>query len=97
MQHRLGDFGPPSRLDIPRMEASGHVAVYLPDGGGYAEYAIAPARFTFPLRTPSGEIDLRTAGGSALVLPTAYGVLDGTARLRPGDSVLIHAAAGGSS
>jgi NADPH2:quinone reductase len=111
VQHRLGDFGPPSPLDIPGMEASGHVAaigkdvsalavgdpvaVYLPDGGGYAEYAVAPARFTFPLRTPSGEIDLRTAGGSALVLPTAYGVLAGAARLRPGDSVLIHAAAGG--
>lgn len=111
VQHRLGDFGPPDTLDIPGMEASGHVAaigegvsglaigdpvpVYLPDGGGYAEYAGAPARFTFPLRTPRGEIDLRTAGGAALVLPTAYGVLAGAARLRPGDSVLIHAAAGG--
>ncbi|MFI6624961.1 zinc-binding alcohol dehydrogenase family protein [Streptomyces sp. NPDC050528] len=111
VQHRLGDFGPPSPLDIPGMEASGQVAalgedvsglavgdpvaVYLPDGGGYAEYAVAPARFTFPLRTPSGEIGLRTAGGSALVLPTAYGVLAAAARLRAGDSVLIHAAAGG--
>ncbi|MFF1701465.1 alcohol dehydrogenase catalytic domain-containing protein [Streptomyces sp. NPDC058252] len=57
VQHRLGDFGPPDPLDIPGMEASGHiaalgenvsglavgdpVAVYLPDGGGYAEYAVA--------------------------------------------------------
>ncbi|MCZ4101242.1 MULTISPECIES: hypothetical protein [unclassified Streptomyces] len=52
------------------MEASGHiaavgagvtglavgdpVAVYLPEGGGYAEYAVAPARFAFPLSTPAG-------------------------------------------
>lgn len=111
VQHRLGDFGPPDPLDIPGMEASGQivalgedvsgltigdpVAVYLPDGGGYAEYAVAPARFTFPLHTPLGEIDLPTAGGAALVLSTAYGVLAGAARIRPGDSVLIHAAAGG--
>lgn len=111
VQHRLGDFGPPSPFDIPGMEASGHiaalgagvtglavgdpVAVYLPDGGGYAEYVVAPARFAFPLSTHAGEIDLKTAGGAALVLPTAYGILAEAARLRAGDSVLVHAAAGG--
>jgi NADPH:quinone reductase len=111
VQHRLGDFGPPSPLDIPGMEVSGsidalgegvtgiavgdQVTAYLTDGGGYAEYAVAPARFTFPLRTPRGEVDLRSAGGAALVLPTAYGILAETVRIRPGDTVLIHAAAGG--
>ncbi|WP_326825863.1 quinone oxidoreductase family protein [Streptosporangium sp. NBC_01756] len=111
VQHRLGDFGPPDLLDIPGMEVSGHVAAlgegvsgfvvgdpvaaYLPDGGGYAEFAVAPAHFVFSLRTPMGEIDLRTAGGAALVLPTAYGILAEAVRLRPGDTVLIHAAAGG--
>ena len=42
-----------------------------------------------------GGLDLRTAGGAALVLTTAYGVLVGAARVGPGDTVLVHAAAGG--
>ncbi|BAC71603.1 quinone oxidoreductase [Streptomyces avermitilis] len=67
------------------------VAAYLPDGGGYAEYVVAPAAFVFPL----GGLDLRTGGGAALVLTTAYGVLAGAARIAPGETVLIHAAAGG--
>jgi NADPH2:quinone reductase len=70
------------------------VAAYLPSGG-YAEYAVAAAASVFPLRTASGEIDLRMAGGAGLVLPTAYGLLAEASRLRSGDTVLIHAAAGG--
>lgn len=61
------------------------VAAYLSDGGGYAEYAVVPAAFAFPL---PDALDLRTGGGAALVLA-------GAARLAPGDTVLIHAAAGG--
>jgi NADPH2:quinone reductase len=111
IQHRLGDFGPPDGVVVPGMEAAGRitalgagvdglalgdpVAVYLAGGGGYAQYAVAPARFAFPLRTPAGEIGVRAAGGAALVLPTAYGILAGAARIRLGDTVLIHAAAGG--
>ncbi|MEU6854577.1 zinc-binding dehydrogenase [Actinacidiphila alni] len=107
VQHRLGDFGPPDGITVPGTEVSGeiaalgddvaglalgdHVAAYLPDGGGYAEYAVAPADFAFPL----DGISLRDGGGAALVLTTAYGVLAGAARLTAGDSVLIHAAAGG--
>lgn len=110
LQHVLGDFGPPRGargVDVPGLEVSGEVAAlgpgvsglavgdpiaaYLPDGGGYAEYAVAPAEFAFPL----DGISLRDAGGAALVLTTAYGVLVGAARLRAGDTVLIHAAAGG--
>ena len=142
IQHRLGDFGEPDGETVTGLEASGRVAAlgegvtgisvgdpvtaYLPDGGGYAEYAVAPATFTFPLagasafspaggsalqlpgdravplaggvdgrdRRPAG-LDLRTAGGAALVLTTAYGVLVGAARIAPGDTVLVHAAAGG--
>jgi NADPH2:quinone reductase len=107
VQHRLGDFGPPDGVAVPGMEVSGEVtalgpgilglapgdpvAAYLPNGGGYAEYAVAPAEFTFPL----DGISVRDGGGAALVLTTAYGVLAGAARLAPGDTVLIHAAAGG--
>jgi len=107
VQHRLGDFGPPDGVAVPGLEVSGEVAAlgpgilglapgdpvaaYLPNGGGYAEYAVAPAEFTYPL----DGISVRDGGGAALVLTTAYGVLAGAARLAPGDTVLIHAAAGG--
>lgn len=107
VQHRLGDFGPAQGITVPGLEVSGEitvlgpgvtglavgdpVAAYLPEGGGYAEYAVAPADFAFPL----DGISLRDGGGAGLVLTTAYGVLAGAARLTAGDSVLIHAAAGG--
>jgi NADPH2:quinone reductase len=110
VQHRLGDFGAPQGPDgiaVPGLEVSGEVAelgpgvtglalgdpvaAYLPDGGGYAEYAVAPADLAFPL----DGISLRDGGGAALVLTTAYGVLAGAGRLAAGDTVLIHAAAGG--
>ncbi|MFE8015804.1 zinc-binding alcohol dehydrogenase family protein [Streptomyces antibioticus] len=109
VQHRLGDFGAPEGETVTGLEASGtvaalgegvtgltlgeEVAAYLPDGGGYAEYATAPASFVFPL-TDVG-LDLRTAGAAPLVLTTAYGVLAGAARIAAGDTVLVHAAAGG--
>ncbi|WP_037912264.1 quinone oxidoreductase family protein [Actinacidiphila yeochonensis] len=105
--HRQGRGGQPGGFTVPGLEVSGEVAAvgpgvaepavgepvaaYLPDGGGYAEYAVAPAAFAFPL----DGIPLRDGGGAGLTLTTAYGVLAGAARLAPGDSVLIHAAAGG--
>jgi NADPH2:quinone reductase len=61
--------------------------------GGYAEFALARAALTIPL---SGDgVDLATAAALPLALPTAYAVLAEVARLRRGESVLIHAAAGG--
>jgi NADPH2:quinone reductase len=107
VRHRLGDFGAPDGIAVPGFEVSGEiaevgpdvagaalgdpVAAYLPDGGGYAEYAVAPAVFAFPL----DGVSLRDGGGAGLGLTTAYGLLTGAARLAAGDSVLIHAAAGG--
>jgi NADPH2:quinone reductase len=107
VEHRRGDFGAPEGTAVPGLEVSGEVAAvgpgvtglaagdpvaaYLPDGGGYAEYALAPADFAFPL----DGISLRDGGGAGLTLTTAYGVLAGAARLVAGDTVLIHAAAGG--
>ncbi|MPY29836.1 zinc-binding dehydrogenase [Streptomyces adustus] len=109
VQHRLGDFGAPEGETVTGLEVSGtvaatgagvtgleagaEVAAYLPDGGGYAQYALAPASFVFPLAGPA--LDLRTAGAAPLVLTTAYGVLSGAGRIAPGDTVLVHAAAGG--
>jgi NADPH2:quinone reductase len=61
-------------------------------GGGYAEVAVAPAATVFPL--PSG-LSLRIAASLPSVLPTAYAVLHEIGRLREGDTVLVHGAAGG--
>lgn len=96
--------GPAGRCPVPGNEVSGEVtavgpgvtgvaagdavAAYLPDGGGYAEYAVARADFAFPL----DGVSLRDGGG-AVALTTAYGLLAAAARLAAGDTVLIHAAA----
>ena len=60
--------------------------------GGWAETAVAPAYFTFPL----GE-HLDFAQGAALVLNyhTAYFSLMTRGRLEAGETVLVHGAAGG--
>jgi NADPH2:quinone reductase len=61
-------------------------------GGGYSEIAVAPDATTFPV--PHG-LDLRAAASLPSVLPTAYALLHDIARLREGDTVLVHSAAGG--
>jgi NADPH:quinone reductase len=108
LQHWRGDFGPPEpEGDVPGLEAAGvveaigpdvtnvavgnHVTAYLPNFGGYAEYVVAPAAFTYRI----GDLDPVIAGGAPTVLTTAYGLLAGTGRIVAGDTVLIHAAAGG--
>jgi NADPH:quinone reductase len=60
--------------------------------GGFAETAVAPEFFTFPL---SGELDY--AQGAALILNyhTAYFALLLRGRLQEGETVLVHGAAGG--
>ncbi|MFD0332085.1 zinc-binding alcohol dehydrogenase family protein [Streptacidiphilus monticola] len=71
------------------------VAAYLPDFGGYAEVVTADARFVRSLRTAAGEADPAEAAGLPCVYPTAFGVLNDAGRLREGEDVLIHSAAGG--
>lgn len=61
-------------------------------GGGYAEVVTADAATVFPL--PAG-MDLRTAATLPTVLPTAHALLHEVGRLRAGESVLVHGAAGG--
>jgi NADPH2:quinone reductase len=60
--------------------------------GGFAEIAVAPEFLTFPL--PDG---LDFAQGASLILNdhTAYFVLKLRGRLREGETVLVHGAAGG--
>jgi NADPH2:quinone reductase len=60
--------------------------------GGYAEYAVAPAGATFPV---PDEIDDATALALLLQGLTAWHLFRTCARLEPGESVVVHAAAGG--
>jgi NADPH2:quinone reductase len=69
----------------------GQRVVAFPAGGSYAEQVLAPAILTYPV--PDDLPDEAVAGLTVLV--TAYNVLTLAGRLRVGESVLVHAAAGG--
>jgi NADPH2:quinone reductase len=73
-------------------EDTGERVVALCGTGGYAEYATAPERLTFPI--PAGVSD-----GAALALLlqglTAWHLYRTSARVQPGEAVVVHAAAGG--
>ncbi|MEV0221493.1 zinc-binding dehydrogenase [Streptomyces sp. NPDC050704] len=70
----------------------GQAVAALTNGGAYAEVVVAEAATVFPL--PRG-VDLRTAATLPTVLPTAHALLHEVGRLRAGESVLVHGAAGG--
>lgn len=72
--------------------APGTRVVTLIESGGYAEYAIADERSLIPL---PDEIDFRTAAALPLQGLSAYHVLKTMGRLEKGETVLVHAAAGG--
>ena len=68
------------------------VVALLPLGGGYAQFATAPATMTIVLPDPADDVlmaSLPTQGA------TAYLLLKASTQVRPGDSVLVHGAAGG--
>ena len=60
--------------------------------GGWAEIAVAPAFFTFPL---PDELDFGQGAGLVLNYHTAYFSLKIRGRLETGETVLVHGAAGG--
>ena len=60
--------------------------------GGYAEYAVAPARSLIPLPEP---LDFDEAAAVPLQGLTAYHCIKTSGALQVGESVLVHAAAGG--
>ena len=89
-----------ARYDLP-LTPGAEVAGTDPDGnrvvamlgtGGYAEYAVAPKATTFPI--PDG---LDDGAALALVLQglTAWHLYRTSAKMAEGESVVIHAAAGG--
>ena len=73
-------------------EDTGERVVALLGSGGYAEYAVAPAALTFPV--PDGVSDEMAL---ALVLQglTAWHLYRTSGRVASGESVVVHAAAGG--
>lgn len=97
---------PLPRPFVPGFEAAGEI-VAVGDGvddarigepvaallgsGAYAEVAIAPS----VLAINAAGVGPREAAGFGWVTPTAYDLIDTVARVRPGDRVLVHAAAGG--
>ncbi|POX60421.1 quinone oxidoreductase [Streptomyces sp. Ru62] len=70
----------------------GQEVAALVDSGAYAEVVVAETATVFPL--PQG-LDLRTAATLPTVVPTAHALLHEVGRLRAGESVLVHGAAGG--
>jgi len=73
-------------------EGTGERVIALTGSGGYAEYAKAPAEHVFPI--PDG-LDDGTALALALQGTTAWHLYRTAARVGAGESVVVHAAAGG--
>lgn len=68
------------------------VVAFCEDGGGYADHVLVPARNVFPVLegvAPRDAVALFTQG------TTAWFALHRSGRIRPGETVLVHAAAGG--
>ncbi|WP_426452911.1 quinone oxidoreductase family protein [Paenibacillus sp. S-38] len=70
-------------------------AMTLTELGGYASVAVTRPELTIPLEGPLAGLDLCTAAASIVNLTTACMALGQVARMRPGDHVLVHGAAGG--
>jgi NADPH:quinone reductase len=73
-------------------EDTGERVVALVGDGGYAEYAAAPAERVFPI--PHG-VDDGTALALVIQGTTAWHMYRTAARVRSGESVVVHSAAGG--
>ncbi|MEV4330680.1 zinc-binding dehydrogenase [Streptomyces sp. NPDC049597] len=107
LKARSDGYRVPSLPFVPGLEVSGRVRAVGPGvegfrpgqavaaltpAGAYAEVVVADAATAFLL--PDG-IDPRTAATLPTVLPTAHALLHEVGRLRAGESVLVHGAAGG--
>ncbi|WP_433773733.1 quinone oxidoreductase family protein [Bacillus wiedmannii] len=107
IKSRYGKKGNKTLPFIPGIDAAGivervgsHVknihpgqrVIAFPQNGSYAEYVVANENLTFVL---PDEVDFQTAAACPIVSFTSYNLLANVARLQQGESVLIHAAAGG--
>ncbi|ACQ78661.1 NAD(P)H quinone oxidoreductase, PIG3 family [Beutenbergia cavernae DSM 12333] len=103
-----GGYPPPPGAPVwPGLEVSGHVAavgdgvtslrtgdavVALLDGGGYAEQAVVAAGQVLP--APDG-VSLVDAAGLPETVCTVWSMMVRAARLRAGETVLVHGGSGG--
>lgn len=108
VMQRLGVYPPPEgTTGIPGLEVSGRVVeasddvgrellgrevVALLAGGGYAEQVAVDARHVLPVPDGVGLVD---AAGLIEVAATVHSNLLSEARVRPGETVLIHGGTGG--
>jgi len=108
-ERRRGVYDPPTLPWIPGNEAAGivegvgpaveaewlgrRVAFWAPrTSGTYADYAVAPAAALFPL---TETLDFEVAAALPAQGLTAYGLTHFATTLAPGQTALVHAAAGG--
>jgi NADPH:quinone reductase len=77
--------------DVTEFQAGNHVA-FSNQQGAYAEYIVVPAAKLVPV---PAELDLPLAAAALLQGMTAHFLTHSTFSLKKGDTVLIHAAAGG--
>ena len=70
-------------------------ALTIVDSGGYGEVVVADARLVVSLVTLPGGLTLAVAAAAPSNLTTAHLLLSQVARLERGQTVLVHAAAGG--
>ena len=104
--HRSGAYPMPLPF-IPGSEGAGTVTAVGPDTGGvavgdrvawatsfgsYTEFAVVPAEQAVPVPQ---SVDSETAAGSLLQGMTAHYLTVSVHPVQPGDTVLVHAAAGG--
>jgi NADPH:quinone reductase len=68
------------------------VVALLPNAGGYAEFAVAPAIMAIPLPNDTDDIMVAALPTQGV---TAYLMLRSSTQLRSGESVLVHGAGGG--
>ncbi len=107
IKSRYGKKGNKALPFIPGIDATGivervgsHVknihpgqrVIAFPQNGSYAEYVVANENLTFVL---PHEVDFQAAAACPIVSFTSYNLLANVARIQKGESVLIHAAAGG--
>jgi NADPH:quinone reductase len=98
---------PPGASDLPGLEVAGEIVATGPDvagwsvgdqvcallaGGGYAQYAVAPAPQLLPV--PTGLSIIEAAGLPETVFTVWTNVFERGA-LQPGESLLVHGGAGG--
>jgi len=108
VMHRRGDGGIEAPF-IPGYEVAGTVrsvgdgvdavplgspVAAITGTGGYAEVALAPVHQVTLLNGHSETLGLDVAAAFPTIVPTAWTLLQHVARLRAGETVLVHAAAG---